>query len=145
MQWLFDASAYVPRNECGDWPGWMVAMSLIANTMIFIAYTAIPFWMYRFWSKKKHVLPYAWLIWGYIAFVLACGLTHLADVIVFLWPAYRLFLLADILTGIVSIGTLIMLPTAVRHLTRIIPPAEAHTLSRRMAATIADLESKKQG
>jgi alcohol dehydrogenase class IV len=56
---------------------------------------------------------------GFGGFIAACGLTHLCDVTVFWWPAYRFYTLVDAITAVLSIGTAMVLPSAVQFLRRL--------------------------
>ncbi len=52
----------------------------------------------------------------FVAFIFLCGLTHLADVIVFYWAPYRLFAVLSGLTAVASAITAFNLPLVVRAL-----------------------------
>ena len=105
---LFSADGFMPRWYCGDWTdfhGWLYILSDIG---VWSAYTAIPaVLIYFVWRNAKIPFKGVFLLFG--AFILACGLTHLLDAIMFWWPAYRLLGLVELLTALVSWATVIAL------------------------------------
>ena len=108
---LTDTSDWPPRWLCGRWTdfhGWLYVFS---DLMIWLAYMAIPLILIRFVTLKKGVpMPSVFLLFG--AFIMLCGATHLLDAVMFWWPAYRLNALIRLLTGVVSVATVIAL---IRH------------------------------
>ncbi|MES2387418.1 MAG: HAMP domain-containing sensor histidine kinase [Bacteroidota bacterium] len=56
------------------------------------------------------------IFWLFTAFILACGLTHLMDAVIFWWPAYRL-------SAVIRFSTAIISWVTVFALVRIIPKA----------------------
>lgn len=109
IQGLFDTSNWPARWSCGIWSpidGWLY---IISDLMTFSAYMAIPFILWYFLKNHKKETPFKGLIWLFVFFIFFCGLTHLADVIIFWYPFYRFSALLRLFTGIVSIVTAIML------------------------------------
>ena len=52
-----------------------------------------------------------WMLLLFAAFIAACGLTHVCDIVVFWWPGYRLFTLISVSHGhISSVYTALLLP-----------------------------------
>jgi hypothetical protein len=99
LDWFLRSDLWMPRGSCGDWPGPLKYSWFFGNLAIAGAYFLIPFLLIRV-----------------AAFILLCGLTHVAEVAVFYWPAYRLYTALLVLTGIVSLDTARILPGVIRHL-----------------------------
>ena len=53
--------------------------------------------------KKRNDLPFNWIFFGFAAFILSCGTTHLLHIVVLTYPLYYLELLADIVTAMTSV------------------------------------------
>jgi hypothetical protein len=66
--------------------------------------------------KRKADLPTPNIFFLFVGFIFLCGLTHLADVIVFHWAPYRLFAALSGLTAVASVITAFNLPLVVRTL-----------------------------
>ena len=76
--------------------------------MIMTAYYSIPFMLFYFAKKRQDLThKYVFLLFG--AFILACGTTHLIDMITVWVPIYRLGGLVKVITAILSVGTAIVL------------------------------------
>lgn len=109
MEWLFDTGGFTPRNSCG--PGWtdlLRSVSTISNTIIFVCYVLIPFGIFSIYKKLRSNQPMRAQSLGCIlfcAFVFSCGLTHLMDRLMFVWPAYRLTALVLFVTAVISLST----------------------------------------
>ncbi len=105
---LFSAKGFIPRWVCGDWTDFHGWLYIISDTLIWLAYFAIPILLFYYLikSSKTSFLP---VFWWFIAFILFCGLTHIVDVIIFWYPVYRLSALLKFFTAIVSITTVFVL------------------------------------
>jgi len=101
---IFNTNDWPPRWHCGNWTDFHGWLYIISDASIWAAYFAIPFLLIRLIVKRKDI-PFNKVFWLFIAFILLCGLTHLIDVIIFWWPAYRLSALIRFITAIVSIFT----------------------------------------
>lgn len=84
---LFSVEGWVPRRQCGAWDDTTLLLHIVSDLLIFACYVAIPA---ALWATRNNPRP-AVRTWLFIVFILTCGVTHLDDVIVFWWPAYRLF------------------------------------------------------
>jgi len=105
---LFSADGFPPRWHCGDWSSFHGWLYIVSDLGVWSAYTAIPaVLMYFVW--KKATIPFKGIFLLFGAFILACGLTHLIDAVMFWWPAYRLLGMIEFLTAAVSWATVIAL------------------------------------
>jgi hypothetical protein len=122
MGWLFDTQHFVTRDHCGAWQQWLIVVAQSANFLIFLAYASIPLSLtillvslYRDPDLKDAVFGHHPCILAmFVAFIFSCGLTHLMDVLVFDWPAYRFFVFLDVVTALASVPTAFLLPGVIR-------------------------------
>lgn len=107
---LFDTSDFPPRWHCGNWTlghGWL---HILSDLGVWSAYLAIPCVLGYFILRRRD-LPFRRVFGLFVAFILACGSTHLMEAIIFWWPAYRLAGVIKLFTAIVSWGTVLaMIP-----------------------------------
>jgi len=106
---LFKTDSWPPRWYCGRWStfhGWFYIGS---DFLIWLSYFTIPAILFFFLYKKKENIPFRGVFVFFIGFILLCGLTHLIDVVIFWWPAYRLSALIRFGTALVSMGTVFAL------------------------------------
>ncbi len=111
--WLFDSHDFMARSQCG--PGWsdgLVYLSQAANAAIAGAYFYIPIMLTLLYVRVRKdpilhrvIEGRAWILLMFAAFIFSCGLTHLANVVAFHWPAYRFFTAVDLLTAALSLPT----------------------------------------
>jgi hypothetical protein len=122
--WIFDTNSFVPRQNCGDWPEWLITISIVSNLVIGFAYMAIPALLYYFWRKKQENFPQIRITMWAAAFILFCGLTHIIDTFMFYFPFYRLLILVDVLTACISIKALLEMPKPLQYFLQMKTPGE---------------------
>ncbi|MEO5571147.1 MAG: ATP-binding protein [Bacteroidia bacterium] len=98
---LFDTSGFPPRWHCGQWTEFHGWFYIISDLLIWSAYFAIPIIIVSYISRRKE-LRFHRIYFLFAAFILACGLTHLLDAIIFWYPFYRLSALIRFITGVLS-------------------------------------------
>src|SRR4028119_589392 len=106
---LFDPSGFVPRAMCGQWTPALIRLHNISDFLIWTAYLAIPIVLLRFAYKRRRELPFRQVFWLFGLFIVACGTTHLMDIVLFYNPLYRLAGAVKLVTAAASWGTVIAL------------------------------------
>ena len=105
---LFDTSGFPARWNCGVWSSELGWLHIYSDLAIWAAYTAIPCVLAFFILRRKDV-PFPRILWLFVAFIFACGTTHLISAIIFWHPVYRLDGIVKFLTAVVSWGTVVAL------------------------------------
>jgi hypothetical protein len=105
---LFDTSDFPARWQCGNWTAGHGWLHILSDLGVWSAYVAIPCVLGYFVLRKKDI-PFRTIFLLFGAFILACGTTHLMEVLLFWWPAYRLAGVIKLVTAIVSWGTVLAL------------------------------------
>ena len=132
----------MPHGQCYLWDPNLVRLHGISDALITLAYFSIPLTILYF-VRKRRDLPYPAIFLLFGAFIVACGTTHLLEVVTIWRPYYWLS------GGVKSVTAFISLVTAV-GLVRIIPQALAlpsaedlrklnHALEEKVATRTADL------
>ncbi|WP_339791381.1 ATP-binding protein [uncultured Imperialibacter sp.] len=106
---LLETSNWPARWYCGIWTPFHGWLYIISDVLIWLCYFAIPFVLVYFIWKRKTDLPFKSVLVLFVAFILACGVTHLVDAAIFWWPAYRLSAFVRFLTAAVSMSTVVAL------------------------------------
>ena len=106
---LFSSAGFVPRAQCGEWTPGMIRLHNASDFFIWTAYIAIPLVLIKFAYRKRRELPFRQLFGLFGLFILACGTTHLLDIVMFYNPMYRLAGLVKLITAAASWGTVIAL------------------------------------
>ena len=143
FQELFDTGRWPPRWHCGKWSefhGWLYILSDVA---IWAAYFTIPFLLIHFIIRKKDI-PFPKVFWLFGAFILACGLTHLVDALIFWVPIYNFSALLRFVTAIVSWATIFLLYRVLPDAFSLKTPAELERLvNERTLELHASMEKTK--
>lgn len=132
VRWLFDASAFMTRDQCGDWPAGMRLAYIVSNAVIAISYFGIPVSLVFMHRMRRGDVIAHWVLVLFTAFIFGCGLTHIGDVLAFSWPAYRLFVLFAFFTAAVSLPTAVILPIELLRAAERPTPAEYHEVNRKL-------------
>ena len=98
---LLDTNGFMPRWMCGFWTAFSGWLYIVSDIAIWAAYMSIPLVILYFVSRRKDI-PFIKIFWLFAAFIFACGSTHLADALMFWWPAYRLTGLIYFATAVIS-------------------------------------------
>lgn len=115
MAWLTSTDGFVARQTCGDWEKWEVALHVVSDLLIWLAYLSIPLVLVYF-VRQRRGLPFSWLFVLFALFILACGTTHLVEAVIFYHPVYHLSGVVKAVTAVVSWMTVLALVPAVPRL-----------------------------
>lgn len=125
MESLFDSSGFAPRSQCGVWTTWLVRGAVGGNLTVALAYLLFPYVLLALWRRVKahparfrRTPKWPFVAWG--VFIGSCGVGHIFDVLVFWWPAYRLFTawtwVIAVSSWVALISTVVILLPAIRAL-----------------------------
>jgi len=108
---LFSGSDFMPRRYCGTWDDGLIALHVVSDVVIWLAYLWIPLVMLGTWRIQKRAValprPVLLILILYVIFITACGWTHFFDALMFWDPVYRVNGLVRALTAVASLGTAI--------------------------------------
>lgn len=121
---LFSNAGFVPRAQCGEWTPGMIRLHNWSDFFIWTAYIAIPMVLIKFAYSRRHELPFRQLFWLFGLFILACGTTHLMEIVMFYNPLYRLAGLVKLITAAASWGTVVALFYVTPHALRMRSPVD---------------------
>lgn len=100
---------FMPHGYCYLWRPELVWMHALADLVIAIAYISIPLIIFFVLHKRKHMIPFSWIIVMFASFIFLCGVTHLMALIGIWHSYYYLEAIIKILTAAVSMATAILL------------------------------------
>ncbi len=110
LQWLYslNKSSLIPHGYCLQWNPQLLWTLAISDTIITLTYFSIPFAIWYF-AKRRQDIPHRWLFVLFALFIVACGLTHLMDVLNIWRPDYWLSAATRVVTAALSLATAIVL------------------------------------
>jgi len=108
LERLFSTSEFMPHGMCYQWNGTVITLHVVSDALIALAYYSIPLTLVYFVRKRKD-LAFDWMFVCFAVFIVACGTTHLMEILNIWKPTYWLSGLIKALTALVSVATAILL------------------------------------
>lgn len=109
------SSDFMPIGHTYLWQPEIVWTHVVADSLIAAAYFSISIIMLVFLSKRRDV-PFHWMFVLFAAFILACGTTHVLEVITVWNPIYAVDALVKVATALISLAAatslILLLPKA---------------------------------
>jgi signal transduction histidine kinase len=140
-QKLFSPDGYMPRRICGQWTQGEIYLHNASDFFIWTAYLAIPLVLLFFWWRRKSELPFRSLFLLFGMFIIACGTTHMMEIVMFYYPVYRLAGVIKFMTAVVSWATVVALIPAIPLALAMQSPAR---LEEQVRERTAELELANQ-
>ncbi len=103
-------STYLPHGFCFLWNRTLLWTHLISDVVIALSYLAISTTLIVLVLKARGEIPFSWMFLAFGAFIVACGATHLMEVITLWKPIYWLSANVKVVTAIASLSTAVALP-----------------------------------
>jgi two-component system, cell cycle sensor histidine kinase and response regulator CckA len=126
------SSNYLPHLYCYlDKPG-LVWTHVIADGLIGMSYFAISVTLGYLIYKGRREIPFNWMILAFGLFIIACGGTHLMEVVTVWIPVYVLSAGVKIVTALASLATAMVLPSTVPQVIELVHKATASEERRRL-------------
>lgn len=139
----FGQAAFDAHGNCFLWQTNLLWAFVLANGLIALAYYSIPASLIYF-ARKRTDLAFRWVFLIFGAFILACGTSHIMDIIVLWIPVYWYQATVNALTAIFSIGSALavwwIIPDALKipsNAQLATANADLRQLTRRLAAEVA--------
>jgi signal transduction histidine kinase len=139
LDWLLDPTGLTAHGFCLSWAPGLVALHAGADAVIGLAYFSIPLALFAF-VRRRRDLKFRGTVYLFIAFILACGATHLLSILTLWVPVYGIEGLVKALTAVLSVVTAMALWPLLPLALALPTPTELRTANERLAAMVADLE-----
>src|SRR5271170_7933503 len=140
LERLFSTKEFMPHGMCYQWNDTVISLHVISDALIALAYYSIPLTLVYFVRKRKD-LAFDWMFVCFAGFIVACGTTHVMEILNIWHPTYWLSGLIKAFTATVSVATAILL-------IRLIPQALAlpspDQLRRSNAALQNEIHERKE-
>jgi signal transduction histidine kinase len=102
---------YLPHRYCYLQQPWLVWTNVTMDGLIAISYGAIfaaLFWIAGKLRSLQDLRDYVWMLIAFGTFIVACGATHLMELITVWWPVYRFAAVVKVLCAAASVPTAIV-------------------------------------
>jgi len=107
MQYLsniFDDAGLSPHGFCLLWRPELIWLHVTSDAIIALSYYSIPLALTYFVLKRRD-LAFGWMFWLFGAFILACGTTHVFEILTLWYPLYGVEGAIKFVTALASITT----------------------------------------
>jgi hypothetical protein len=137
LEYLFGAASFVPHGYCLLWRPDLVALHAVSDLVIAAAYFSIPAALFVFLRKRRD-LNFRWMFGLFVAFIFACGTTHLVGLVTLWQPVYGLQGLVKAAMALVSIATAVTLWPLLPQALALPSPAALAAANARLQAEVAE-------
>lgn len=133
------SSNFLPHKYCYLNTSELIWANVFSDAVIGLAYVAIAATLTFLVNKGRGRIPFSWMFLAFGVFIVACGLTHIMEVVTVWQPFYWLAADIKIVTAVASVATACTLPSMV-------PKAMAlSTAARRQVQLHQQLEQTNLG
>lgn len=133
----------MPHGYCLKWDPALLMVFITGNIGIALAYFLIPLAL-RFFVGKRRDLPYPYMFKLFAAFILSCGLTHVAKVWTLYHAHYWVEAALDLWTALVSLLTAVLLLPIIPKALALRSPAELETANIQLQAENAERKKAQE-
>lgn len=110
LQDILSTQRLEPHGTCYFWLPGLIVLHLSSDSFIALAYISISLTLVYFVYKTRRDLPFSWIFIAFGTFIIACGCTHIFEVITLWVPVYWLSGTIKLITAIASVSTAVVLP-----------------------------------
>jgi signal transduction histidine kinase len=106
---------YLPHRYCYLQQPWLVWTNVTMDGLIAISYGAIfvsLFWIAGKLRSLQDLRNYLWILIAFGTFIVACGATHLMELVTVWWPVYPFAAAVKVLCAAASVPTAILFASA---------------------------------
>jgi two-component sensor histidine kinase len=137
---LFGSNDYLPHSFCYLRRPALVWTHVAADSLIGLAYLAISVTLVYLVYKARRDIPFHWIFLAFGLFIIACGGTHIMEVVTIWKPVYVFSAAVKIFTALASLMTAVVLPFNVPTILTLAQKAKA---SEQVTATLRASEERK--
>jgi signal transduction histidine kinase/CheY-like chemotaxis protein len=134
---IFNNSDLSPHGFCLLWRPELIGVHVVSDAVIALSYYSIPLAL-TYLVIKRRDLVFGWMFWLFSFFILACGTTHVFEILTLWYPLYGVAGAIKFVTAAASIITAVTLwPLLPRALT-LPSPAMLAAANAELSAQIAE-------
>jgi signal transduction histidine kinase len=131
---IFSSDGFMPHGMCYMWQPGVIWLHVVSDALIALAYYSIPITLVYF-VRRRRELEFSWIYLCFAVFIVACGTTHLMEILNIWHPVYWLSGIIKAITAIVSVVTAILL-------VRLVPKAVVIPSPQQLREANDDLRNK---
>jgi PAS domain S-box-containing protein len=122
---LLFTGSFVPHGICFLWNTQLIALHAITDLLIGLSYLVISCTLVYFVWRTRGALPFHWIFLAFGGFIVACGATHLIELVTIWQPYYWQLGGMKAITALASLLTAAALPTMISPTINMVLAAQA--------------------
>ena len=139
FQFLFPRQ-YIPHGHCYLWQPQLVWLHIIGDALTALAYYSIPLLLLYF-VRKRQDIPFQGIFLLFSCFILACGTTHIIEVLTLWHPIYWISGTVKLLTAAVSLYTACQLVELIPKALALPSPVQLEAANQ---ALVKEIQERRQ-
>jgi PAS domain S-box-containing protein len=137
LNYLLETASFLPHVFCLLWRPDLVALHVVSDLSIGLAYFSIPLAILAF-LRRRPDFEYRWVAYLFAAFIVLCGTTHFAAAAMLWQPYYGLDGMIKLVTGVVSVTTAALLWPLLPKIVALPSPRLLQETNHRLEAEIEE-------
>ncbi|HTV98366.1 MAG TPA: PAS domain S-box protein [Steroidobacteraceae bacterium] len=137
LERVLSTDGFMPHGMCYLWRPGILALHVVSDSLITLAYFSIPFTLIYF-TRKRRDLRFTWMFMCFAIFIVACGATHFMDIWTIWHPTYWLSGGVKALTALASVPTAVLLIKLVPAALRIPNPSALEAANAALAREVTE-------
>jgi PAS domain S-box-containing protein len=137
LAYLLETAAFLPHGFCLLWRPDLVILHVASDLAIGLAYFSIPLAILAF-LRRRPDFEYRWVAYLFAAFIVLCGTTHFAAVVMLWQPYYGIDGMIKAATGLVSVTTAALLWPLLPKIIALPSPRMLQETNHRLEAEIRE-------
>ena len=129
-----------PHGMCLLWRPELIWTHVTADAVIGVAYYSIPF-VLAYIAYRRPDFGFGWVLWCFVAFILACGTTHFMSIWTLWVPDYGLEALVKVVTVGASVATAILLWPLLPRVLQLPSAEQLRLANERMASYVKERDA----
>ncbi len=140
---LFGPNGFMPHGHCYLWQPGILWTTVTSDFLIFGSYVAISAGLWYFVTKRRDIeFKALFILFG--TFILACGMTHLLDVITVWYPAYWAAGSVKAITAVASVLTATVMFPLLPQALALPSPSQLRSANAELAELSAHLQTARE-
>lgn len=121
---LVNTREFLPHGFCYLWNSKLVWLHLVSDASIALSYIAISLALLYLVRRARRDIPFQWMFVAFGVFIVACGGTHIMEVITLWAPVYWLSGEVKAITAVASVLTAVLFPPLIPRILAMISEAK---------------------
>jgi hypothetical protein len=134
---IFDNADLSPHGFCLLWRPELIWLHITSDSIIALSYYSIPLELTYFVIERRD-LVFGWMFWLFSIFILACGTTHVFEILTLWYPLYGVEGAIKLATALASIITAAILWPLLPRALALPSPAMLAQTNQELSAQIAE-------